>query len=179
MNFEQLLSNLKPTEATKTASESAPQQKLASALESTKTAAPATDAVETLMKTAAVLAENEKTAELVHAGQCGRAFASAALEVFAQVDAASKTAMYEQEKVAQDESEDLVKMAAEQGYEDTLVKVAAQQGYTDTMEKVAAEYNEGYNRAINDAVVGAANEFMKGAQEADFIVRSALAQQGR
>jgi flagellar biosynthesis/type III secretory pathway protein FliH len=120
------------------------------------------------MKTAAVLAENEKTAELVHASQCGRAFASAALEVFAQADSASKMAMDQTEK-----------LAAEEAQTDAMVKQAAQQGYDDTMQKVAADYNQGYDQGINDAIQAAANEFYKGAQEADIIVRAVMAQQGQ
>jgi hypothetical protein len=185
MEFAKMLANLNAPAAsqTKTASVDNTKQQLANAVEATKLASAmqSTDAVEALMKTAATLAENEKTAELVHAHMSGRAFAQGAMEVFAVADAAAQKVASEnmsnmyQPKTAADQ-EHLTKVAAEQGYQDTMVKAAAEQGYRDTMTKAAAEYNQGYEAAIQDAVKVAANEFYKGAQEAAILIQAARSQ---
>lgn len=183
MDFNQMLASFKTPAApqVKTASEDTTKQQLANAVAATKVAsAPqTTDAVESLMKTAAVLAENEKTAELLQAHMSGRAFAMGALEVFSAADsAAQKVANEMPVKTAYDNSQNdaMVKAAAEQGYQDTMVKAAAEQGYQDTMVKAAADYNQGYEAAITDAVKLAANEFIKGAQEASILIQAARAQ---
>ena len=178
MEFSKMLANFNAPAAsqTKTASVDNTKQQLANAVEATKVAsAPhSTDAVEALMKTAASLAENEKTAELVHAHMSGRAFAQGAMEVFAVADnAAQKVAS---ENPAQTPSDAMLKEAAEYGYTEAMVKVAAEQGYRDTMTKAAAEYNQGYETAVNDAVQGAAIEFYKGAQEAMILIQAARSQ---
>jgi hypothetical protein len=171
MEFAKMLANLNaPTASqTKVASEGNMKQQLANAVEATKTAsASSTDAVETLMKTAASLAENEKTAELVHAHMSGRAFAQGAMEVFAAADVAAQKVAAEMTPAGFQ-----MKTAAEQ---EAMIKAAAEQGYNDTMVKAAAEYNEGYEAALNDAVTVLANEFYKGAQEAEILIQAARSQ---
>jgi primosomal protein N'' len=179
MEFGKMLASFNAPAAaqTKTASADNTKQQLASAVEATKVASAvqSTDAVEALMKTAATLAENEKTAELVHAHMSGRAFAQGAMEVFAAADAAAQKVAAENPR-PQPQAAPMQKSAAEQGYEDTMVKAAAEQGYHDTMTKAAAEYNQGYETAVNDAVNAAATEFYKGAQEAMILIQAARSQ---
>lgn len=129
------------------------------------------------MKTAATLAENEKTAELVHAHMSGRAFAQGALEVFAAADAAAQkvAADYSQTNYAEQLQQNaMMKAAADQ---EAMVKMAVERGYQDTMEKAAADYNQGYEQAINDAIEKAAEEFYKGAQETMILIQAARSQQ--
>jgi hypothetical protein len=175
MEFAKMLANLNAPAAaqTKTASVDNTKQQLASAVEATKVASvtQSTDAVEALMKTAATLAENEKTAELVHAHMSGRAFAQGAMEVFAAADAAAQKVAAETAPAPNAYYQS--KMAADQ---DAMIKAAAEQGYRDTMTKAAAEYNQGYEAAIQDAVTAAANEFYKGAQEAAILIQAARSQ---
>jgi len=154
--------------------------------------------VEALMKTAAMLAENEKTAEEVHAYTCGRAFAEGSLSVYAAADAAAQKWAGENEEVvsgdisqlkkdlAKDErahekkeekaEEEECKEAAMLGYQETMMKAAADQGYQETMMKAAADYEQGREAAINDAVKVAADEFMKGSLEAMELIKRARAQ---
>jgi hypothetical protein len=175
MEFAKMLANLNAPAAaqTKTASVDNTKQQLAQSVEAVKTASASTssDAVEALMKTAASLAENEKTAELVHAHMSGRAFAQGAMEVFAAADAAAQKVAAETAPAPNSYYQS--KMAADQ---DAMIKAAAEQGYRDTMTKAAAEYNQGYEAAIQDAVTAAANEFYKGAQEAAILIQAARSQ---
>jgi hypothetical protein len=176
MEFGKMLANFNAPAAsqTKTASADNSKQQLASAVEATKVASAtqSTDAVEALMKTAATLAENEKTAELVHAHMSGRAFAQGALEVFAAADSAAQKVAAENPQ-PQFQRAPMQKSAAEQRQEEAMIKAAAEQGYHDTMTKAAAEYNQGYEAAVTDAVNAAANEFYKGAQEAMILIQAA------
>lgn len=135
--------------------ESAAKRELSASLEKVA-GEPTTDAAEALMKTAATLAENEKTAEMVHAEMLGRAFAEGALNVFAAVDAASQKVAAEQPRITEQQVQEIYKAAAEQGYRDVLEKVA--------------EYEKGYGSAVNDAVTLLSNEFIKGAQEVDALI---------
>lgn len=209
MDFNTLLNNF-PSGApavtqTKVASADNSKQQLANAVEATKyaSAAPSTDAVEALMKTAAMLAENEKTAEEVQAYVCGRAFAEGSLAVYAAADASAQKWAGENEEVvsndisqlkkdlAKDEKahsekekknekeekeEEECKEAAMLGYQETMMKAAADQGYQDTMIKAAADYEQGREAAINDAVKVAADEFMKGSLEAMELIKRARSQ---
>lgn len=98
-----------------------------------------------------------------------------------------------QEKTAsQTDVEGLVKQAAETGYAATqqklaaaqnqdvegLVKQAAEAGYAATQEKIAAvQYEAGQEQALQDIYANATNEFVKGAQEADLLVKQAASAQ--
>jgi hypothetical protein len=138
------------------------------------------DPVDLLIKEAQKLAEDAQTLEVVHARNCGHAFADAAAETWAshqQKFASSNTEKFaaeEQMLVKQAEEQGYMatmqKVAAEQGYIDTMTKVAAEQGYIDTMQKVAAEYQSGQSSALEDVRNTAAQEFLKGAQEVDVLI---------
>jgi len=177
MDFNTLLNNF-PSGApavtqTKVASVDNSKQQLANAVEATKyaSASPSTDAVEALMKTAAMLAENEKTAEEVHAYTCGRAFAEGSLSVYAAADAAAQKWAGENEEVVSNDirqlrkdltkderahekkeekaEEEECKEAAMLGYQETMMKAAADQGYQETMMKAAAD--QGYQETMMKA----------------------------
>jgi hypothetical protein len=68
----------------------------------------------------------------------------------------------------------LVNAALQEGREDLVVKVAADEGYRDTQIKIAAaEYERGQSDAIEQVHAVAANEFIKGAQEANMLIQRA------
>lgn len=141
-----------------------------------------------LMKMAEQLAGSEKEAELSLAAMLGQAFADAAINKFAAYDAQTKIAMAQQAPPSVT-PEEFKKLAEQMGYtiadepqnteyqqklaeaqEMELVKMAAQLGYAQTQEKIAAEYKEGYDQAMLEVRNTAANEFIKGAQEAAIMI---------
>lgn len=198
MNYGTLLQGIISSESEKTAGDNTPQAPVKSAAETAKESLEATlkqavqnekvastnpsDPVNALIKEAQRLAEDEKTAEVIHARNCGRAFADAAGEAWAsqtqkigQVQQA-QTTVYEDQQMQKQAAEQgyidtMTKVAAEQGYIDVMQKVAAEQGYADTMQKVAAEqYKEGQASALEDVRNAAAQEFLKGAQEVEVLI---------
>jgi predicted DNA binding protein len=189
MNFETLMSQVSGTSTEKTASDTTKQQSTKTATEAAqealitslkqvvaqeKTASSNTsDPVEALIKEAQRLAEDEKTAEVIHMRQMGAAFADAAAETWARQTskiASAQPENYSQEKLAAEE-QSLLQQAAEKGYNDTMTKVAMETGYSQAMEKIAAEqYNAGQNAALEDVREKAAQEFFKGAQEVDVLL---------
>lgn len=138
------------------------------------------DPVDLLIKEAQKLAEDAQTLEIVHARNCGHAFADAAAETWAvhnqKFASVNNTKRAEEELLLSKQAEEQVQMhslqktAADQGYIDTMTKIAAEQGYVDTMQKVAAEYKAGQESALNDVRNAAAQEFLKGAQEVDVLI---------
>jgi len=204
MNYSQLLQGIVSSESEKTASYNTNQAPVKSASETAKESLEATlkqavanektasaygsDPVDALIKEAQRLAEDEKTAEVIHARNCGRAFADAAGEAWASQN--QKVAAYQQtqqntanedlmQKQAAEQGyvDTMTKVAAEQGYIDVMQKVAAEQGYADTMQKVAAEqYDAGQASALEDVRNAAAQEFMKGAQEVEVLISQNNAQ---
>lgn len=198
MNYGTLLQGIISSESEKTAGDNTQQQPevksaadvakesleatLKQAVQNEKNAsAKPSDPVEALIKEAQRLAEDEKTAELIHIRNCGRAFADAAGEAWASQT--NKVAQVQQPVTPEDDTmlkqaaeqqgyiDTMTKVAAEQGYIDVMQKVAAEQGYADTMQKVAAEqYKEGQASALEDMRNAAAQEFLKGAQEVEVLI---------
>jgi len=158
MQLDEILKRMETgEETTKTAS--APgaddsQAALDAALD--KTAAPAEpapespDAVATLMKTANELAATEKEAELAHSHLLGQAFADGAIAKFAQFDAQVR---------------------------DAVPQTGQAQAPVNPLQKMAAEYNQGHDAALQQVHDTAAEEFLKGAEEVNLLVRHAAAQQ--
>jgi hypothetical protein len=198
MNYSQLLQGIVSSESEKTAGDTTTQPAVKSAADVAKESLEATlkqavqnektasanpsDPVDALIKEAQRLAEDQKTAELIHVRNCGRAFADAAGEAWAsqtqkiaQAPAQPVTneddSMLKQAAEQQGYIDTMTKVAAEQGYIDVMQKVAAEQGYADTMQKVAAEqYKEGQASALEDVRNAAAQEFLKGAQEVEVLI---------
>jgi len=199
MNYGQLLQGIISSDSEKTAGDTTPQTAVKSAAEVAKESLEATlkqavqnektasanpsDPVEALIKEAQRLAEDQKTADVIHARNCGRAFADAAGEAWASQN--QKIAQVQQPQTVSNEDQQMqkqaaaeqgyidtmTKVAAEQGYIDVMQKVAAEQGYADTMQKVAAEqYKEGQASALEDVRNAAAQEFLKGAQEVEVLI---------
>jgi hypothetical protein len=179
MDFSTMLQDMRnstPQEKTASASQKTADQAAKTALDAAleKTAAPVTsaspDAVDSLLKMASMLAEQEKQAELVHAAQCGRVMADAMLEAFASADALAKTAALQDAQS---------KYAAAPGvaYDPTLdamVKAAAEAGYNETREKIAAEqFQEGQQAALDAVYKTAQEEFLKGDAEVETLARQA------
>ncbi len=129
------------------------------------------DAVDALMKTANALAGTEKEADIAHAAICGQAFADGAISKLAAYDAQVQRAVLETTKQAA-----AVGAPAAQS-DDDLIKAAAEQGYQDTLEKMSAEYQSGHDDALQQVHDQAATEFLKGAAEVEALVDIA-AQQG-
>jgi hypothetical protein len=200
MNYSQLLQGIISSDSEKTASDNTNQAPVKSAAETAKESLEATlkqavqnektasvhgaDPVEALIKEAQRLAEDEKTAEVIHARNCGRAFADAAGEAWASQNQkvasqqnTSNEDLMQKQAAEQGYIDTMQKVAAEQGYVDVMQKVAAEQGYADTMQKVAAEqYNAGQASALEDVRNAAAQEFMKGAQEVEVLISQNNAQ---
>lgn len=197
MNYSQLLQGIISSDSEKTASDTTTQPAAKSAADVAKESLEATlkqavqnektassnpsDPVEALIKEAQRLAEDQKTAELIHVRNCGRAFADAAGEAWASQT--NKVAQVQQPVIPEDDSmlkqaaeqqgyiDTMTKVAAEQGYVDVMQKAAAEQGYADTTQKVAAEqYKEGQASALEDVRNAAAQEFLKGAQEVEVLI---------
>jgi hypothetical protein len=206
MNYSQLLQGIVSSESEKTASDNSNQASVKSAAETAKESLTATlkqavqnektasaypsDPVDALIKEAQRLAEDQKTADVIHARNCGRAFGDAAGESWASQHAQQKVASFQpqaqtvnyesqMQKQAEEQGymDTVTKVAAEQGYIDVMQKVAAEQGYADTMQKVAAEqYDAGQSSALEDVRNAAAEEFMKGAQEVEVLISQNNAQ---
>ena len=153
--LEQLLETFETPKQEKTASE-APKvdvplkDALTDALKGTEKKAEEKSPVDDLLKVAADLAEQEKTAEVKHAEICGAAFADAAVQRFAAFDAQLKT-------------------AAAQGYEAANTAV-------DTPEKLAADYMAGEATALEEIKTAAMEEFLKGAAETEVLLNAATEQ---
>ena len=193
MNYSQLLQGIVSSESEKTASDNSNQASVKSAAETAKESLTATlkqavqnektasaypsDPVDALIKEAQRLAEDQKTADVIHARNCGRAFGDAAGESWASQHAQQKVASFQPQAQTVDYESQMQKQAAEQGYIDVMQKVAAEQGYADTMQKVAAEqYDAGQSSALEDVRNAAAEEFMKGAQEVEVLISQNNAQ---
>ena len=188
MNFAQLMDQVSGTSTEKTASDTNSRQTSKTATEAAQEALVSslkqivsqekvasdntTDPVDALIKEAQRLAEDEKTAEVIHMRQMGAAFADAAAETWARQTSkiAQANPNYSVEKTAA-EDESMLREAATKGYNDTMMKVAMESGYAQTMEKIAAEqYNAGQNAALEDVREKAASEFYKGAHEVDILL---------
>jgi len=182
MDFSTMLQDMRnstPQEKTASASQKTADQAARVALDTAleKTAAPVNpaspDAVDSLLKMASMLAEQEKQAELVHAAQCGRVMADAMLEAFASADALAKTA------ALQDEQAKYAAYAQPAGatYDPTLdamIKAASEAGYNETREKIAAEqFQEGQQAALDAVYKTAQEEFLKGDAEVETLARQA------
>jgi hypothetical protein len=154
----------------KTAATVAPEPKVA-----------ASSPVDDLMKIASTLAGTEKESELAHAALLGSMFGEAAIAKFAAYDAQVKIAMAKEANATP--SEALLKEAVAYGYNlakqektagasnDELFKLAAQKGYEDTCEKIAREqYAAGHDQGLQDIHTGAMVEFIKGAAEVEMLV---------
>ncbi len=158
---------------TKTAAEapSAESTNLDAALE--KAAAPVApaspvaevDAVEALMKSASELAGTEKESEIAHAALCGQAFADGAISKLAAYDAQVQQAALQEPKIAAMAAPIAPAPAAE--VDDELIKAAAEAGYQETLQKVAEEYKSGHDTALQEVHNKAATEFLKGAGEVE------------
>jgi hypothetical protein len=194
MNFETLLQQISNSGSEKTASDTTSQppvktatvaakealaESIRNAVQQEKTAAANTDPIDSLIKEAQRLAEDAQTMEVIHARNCGHAFADAAAETWGTnatkfAAAQGNDQGYAMQKQAAEEQgymDTMQKVAAEQGYIDVIQKVAAEQGYADTMEKVAAEqYNSGQQSCLEDVRTAAAQEFLKGAQEVEVLL---------
>lgn len=181
MDFSAILQDMRnsvPQEKTASAATTTADQAAKAALESAleKTAAPVTnaspDAVDSLLKVASMLAEQEKQAELVHAAQCGRVMADAMLEAFASADAQAKVAMLQDTQVKQ--AAYAQQAPAYNPQLDMMVKAAAEAGYNETMEKISAEQFQAGQEAALDAVYKTAQEeFLKGDAEVETLARMA------
>ena len=142
--MEQLLATLETPEQEKVASEipkaDAPlKNALETALKGTEKKAEEKNPVNDLLKVAAELAEQEKTAEIQQAALCGAAFADAQIQRYAAYDAQ-------------------LKMAAAQGYD-------AANAAVDPQEKLAADYAAGGETALQEIQTATMKEFLKGAAE--------------
>ena len=144
--------------------------------------------MDALMATGMKLASAEKEANVAEATMLGAAFADGFL---AKMAAAEQGAVQTQANIpVAAPTHDSLKQAAVQGFdmaasnsvekvaaelarmpEDQLRKVAAEAGYQDVMAKVAAEYQVGHDAAMQEVGNGAYNEFIKGAAEADEMLR--------
>jgi hypothetical protein len=194
MNLEKLLQQINGQEKVAnenhsgTSVEDSAKNNLQQVLEKVATVSPTpvvqNNPTDALLKVAEQLAGNEKQAELLHASECGRNFANAAIETFAAYDAAVKMAAVQnvptrspvQSKLASSSNEELIKMGSEAGYIDTLFKLGAEIGYTNTMNKIAeSQFNEGQAAALQEVHKLAQVEFIKGAQEVDALIDLAKA----
>jgi hypothetical protein len=189
MNFETLMQQVSGTATEKTANDTSVQTSTKTATEAAqealkaslqrvitqeKTASADSDPVEALIKEAQRLADDAKTAELMHIRMMGTAFADAASETWnrntTQKMASAQPVENTYEKTAAEEQA-MLQQAANKGYTDTMTKVAMEAGYNATMEKVATEqYQAGQNEALEQVREAAAREFFKGAQEVDILL---------
>lgn len=160
------------------------------------------DTISDLMKMASELAGTEKEAELAHAALLGQAFADSAINKFAAYEtaagtvapatkeAAAPTAQGDLKKAAQygydlavkeiqqaEEAQEKLAAAAETMSPDDLKKFAADKGWSQVLEKMAADYKQGFDQAIEEAKVAAAQEFIKGAAEVDVLIQRRQAAQ--
>ena len=132
------------------------------------------DAVAILMKQANELAGTEKEADIAHAALCGQAFADGAIAKFAAYDAQTRQMSTPEPAPANPMSK--VAAATEGMPDEEVVKVAANAGYQVTLEKLAADYNAGHDAALQDVHDQASAEFLKGAAEAEILVNVAQQQ---
>lgn len=162
MNLDQVLEQMKASEPTiKTAAAPAPVSNNALLDALHKTAAPASqpagkgDAVDDLMKMASELAGTERELEIAHAAACGGAFADTAIAKFAAYDA--QVASMPKQAAVYDNSDELVKQAAEIGYadvvaelqgmnkqasDDEIVKQASEMGYADVVTELQKQASD-------------------------------------